>query len=281
MQKGMEEMTNEELFVLYQESRDQGIKQELTLRYLYLAKSVAIQMNNLYSDFMQMEDIIHEGVIAIMKGIDRYEPERDSKFETFISRRIRGTVIDLIRQNNWIPRNYHKNRQSIENARQYLYEKQGHIPSDEEIAGYLRMNLRKFQRIQRMSTMMNVLSLDMITRGDENGQTVQVPSDDIEGQPEDIFFKGETVKTLVEAVEKLKEKEKLVISLLCRGIEHDAGCSGLKCERAKDFPNPQRGDPKAESIHEITSWIIKRRMKQKCIRDFIIWLLECLPRTGT
>ena len=111
MQKGMEEMTNEELFVLYQESRDQGIKQELTLRYLYLAKSVAIQMNNLYSDFMQMEDIIHEGVIAIMKGIDRYDPERDSKFETFISRRIRGTVIDLIRQNNWIPRNYHKNRQ--------------------------------------------------------------------------------------------------------------------------------------------------------------------------
>ena len=70
MQKGMEEMTNEELLVLYQESRDQGIKQELTLRYLYLAKSVAIQMNNLYSDFMQMEDIIHEGVIAIMKGID-------------------------------------------------------------------------------------------------------------------------------------------------------------------------------------------------------------------
>ena len=213
MQKGMEEMTNEELFVLYQESRDQGIKQELTLRYLYLAKSVAIQMNNLYSDFMQMEDIIHEGVIAIMKGIDRYNPERDSKFETFISRRIRGTVIDLIRQNNWIPRNYHKNRQSIENARQYLYEKQGHIPSDEEIAGYLKMNLRKYQRIRRMSTMMNVLSLDMITRGDENGQTVQVPSDDIEGQPEDIFFKGETVKTLVEAVEKLKEKEKLVISL--------------------------------------------------------------------
>ena len=118
MQKGMEEMTNEELLVLYQESRDQGIKQELTLRYLYLAKSVAIQMNNLYSDFMQMEDIIHEGVIAIMKGIDRYDPERDSKFETFISRRIRGTVIDLIRKNNWIPRNYQKNSQSIEKERQ-------------------------------------------------------------------------------------------------------------------------------------------------------------------
>ncbi len=213
MQKGMEEMTNEELFVLYQKNRDPEIKQELTLRYLYLARSVAIQMNNLYSDFMQMEDIIHEGIIAIMKGIDRYDPERDSKFETFISRRIRGTVIDIIRQSNWVPRNYHKDRQSIENARQYLYEKQGRIPTDEEVAGYLKMNLKKFQRIQRMSTMVNVLSLDMITRGDETGPAFQVPSDDISGQPEDVFVKGETVKTLIEAVDKLKEKEKLVISL--------------------------------------------------------------------
>lgn len=213
MQKGMEEMTNEELFVLYQKNRDPEIKQELTLRYLYLAKSVAIQMNNLYSDFMQMEDIIHEGIIAIMKGIDRYDPERDSKFETFISRRIRGTVIDIIRQSNWVPRNYHKDRQSIENARQYLYEKQGRTPTDEEVAGYLKMNLKKFQRIQRMSTMVNVLSLDMITRGDETGPALQVPSDDITGQPEDVFVKGETVKTLIEAVDKLKEKEKLVISL--------------------------------------------------------------------
>jgi len=213
MQKGMEEMTNEELFVLYQKNRDPEIKQELTLRYLYLARSVAIQMNNLYSDFMQMEDIIHEGIIAIMKGIDRYDPERDSKFETFISRRIRGTVIDIIRQSNWVPRNYHKDRQSIENARQYLYEKQGRIPTDEEVAGYLKMNLKKFQRIQRMSTMVNVLSLDMITRGDETGPAFQVPSHDISGQPEDVFVKGETVKTLIEAVDKLKEKEKLVISL--------------------------------------------------------------------
>lgn len=61
--------------------------------------------------------------------------------------------------------------------------------------------------------MVNVLSLDMITRGDETGPAFQVPSDDVSGQPEDVFVKGETVKTLIEAVDKLKEKEKLVISL--------------------------------------------------------------------
>ena len=90
---GLKEKTNEELLAMYDRDRQLEVKQELTLRYLYIAKAVAIQMHNLYADFMQMEDIINEGAIAIMKGIERYDPERDNKFETFISRRISMPVV--------------------------------------------------------------------------------------------------------------------------------------------------------------------------------------------
>lgn len=213
MQKPLEEMTNEELLILYQQSKDQQIKQMLTLRYLYLAKSVAFQTYHLYSDYMQMEDIINEGVIAIMKGIERYDPKRDNKFETYISQRVRGTVIDTIRKNDWMPRNYHKTRQSIENASRDLTEKLGRAPADEEIAGYLNMNLKKYRRIQRMSTMMNVLSLDMLTGKEEDNPFIQIPSNDSSSQPEEAFFHGETVKVLTDAVESLNEREKMVISL--------------------------------------------------------------------
>ena len=96
----LKEKTNEELFALYQRDQSQPVKQELTLRYVYIVRAIAVQMHNLYSGIMQMEDIINEGVIAIMKGIDRYDPEKDNKFETFISRRIRGMVIDLVRKND-------------------------------------------------------------------------------------------------------------------------------------------------------------------------------------
>ena len=68
--EALKEKTNEELFSLYQEDRRTEIKQELTLRYLYIVKAIAVQTYNIYSGFMQMEDIINEGVIAIMKGID-------------------------------------------------------------------------------------------------------------------------------------------------------------------------------------------------------------------
>ena len=64
---GLKEKTNEELLAMYDRDRQLEVKQELTLRYLYIAKAVAIQMHNLYADFMQMEDIINEGAIAIMK----------------------------------------------------------------------------------------------------------------------------------------------------------------------------------------------------------------------
>ncbi len=205
--------TNEELFAVYKQTKDIYVKQELTLRYLYIVKAVAIQTQNLYSGFAQQEDIINEGVIAIMKGIDRYDPEKDNKFETFISRRIRGMVIDQVRKNDWMPRDYHKQNKSIEKAREHLSEAMGRSPSDEELAKHLQMNVKKCQKIQRMSTMMNVLSLDMIMGDSEERQAFQIANNDAASQPERAYLQGEVVKTLTDAIESLKEKEKMVISL--------------------------------------------------------------------
>ena len=197
----LKEKTNEELFALYQRDQSQPVKQELTLRYVYIVRAIAVQMHNLYSGIMQMEDIINEGVIAIMKGIDRYDPEKDNKFETFISRRIRGMVIDLVRKNDWMPRDYHRQNKSIEAARLHLSETLRRQPTDEEIARHLQMDLKKCQKIQRMSG------------DDDERQPVQIPSRDIASQPERAFLREETLRILTEAIGCLKEKEQMVISL--------------------------------------------------------------------
>lgn len=209
----LKEKSNEELFALYQINHSLEIKQELTMRYVYIVKAIAVQMRGLYTSSMQVEDIVNEGVIAIMKGIDRYDPEKDNKFETFISRRIRGMVIDLVRKSDWMPRDYHKQNRSIEEARIYLTHENGRAPLDEEIADYLQMDLKKCQKIQRLSTMVNVLSLDMVMSDDEDHQSVQIPSKDVASQPELAFLREETLQTLTDAINSLKEKEKMVISL--------------------------------------------------------------------
>lgn len=209
----LEEKTNEELLALYLDKGQLEVKQALVMRYLYIVRTIALQMRNVYAGSLQMEDIINEGVIAIMKSIDRYDPERDNKFETFVSRRIRGMIIDLVRKNDWMPRDFRKQVKSIEDARTALDRELGHPPSDEELAAYVGMDVRKYRKLQRMSVMMNVLSLDMITDDEGEHQSLQLSSGDLDSQPEKAFLKGESRQILAEAIESLKEKEKLVISL--------------------------------------------------------------------
>ena len=209
----LEEKTNEELLEMYRAEGKLEVKQALVLRYLYIVKAIASQMRNVYTSSLQMEDIINEGVIAIMKGIDRYDPERDNKFETFISRRIRGMIIDLVRKNDWMPRDFRKQVKAMENARVELERTLGFPPSDEDIADHMGMDIRKYRKMQRMSVMMNVLSLDMITDDEGDHQSIQLSSGDIDSQPEKAFLKEESRQVLTEAIESLKEKEKLVVSL--------------------------------------------------------------------
>ena len=209
----LEEKTNEELLEMYRKEGKLEVKQALTLRHLYIVKTIAMQMRSVYAGTLQMEDIINEGVIAIMKGIDRYDPERDNKFETFISRRIRGMIIDLVRKNDWMPRDFRKQVKAMEDARTALERTLGHLPSDEETADFMGMDIRKYRKLQRMSVMMNVLSLDMITDDEGEHQSLQLSSGDPDSQPEKAFLKGESRQVLAEAIESLKEKEKLVVSL--------------------------------------------------------------------
>ena len=206
----LEEKTNEELLEMYRQEGMLEVKQALVLRYLYIVKAIASQMRNVYTGSLQMEDIINEGVIAIMKGIDRYDPERDNKFETFISR---GMIIDLVRKNDWMPRDFRKQVKAMEDLQVSLGRSLGRLPADEEVADALGMDIRKYRKLQRMSVMMNVLSLDMITDDEGEHQSLQLSSGDADSQPEKAFLKIESRQVLAEAIKGLKEKEQMVISL--------------------------------------------------------------------
>ena len=186
----LEEKTNEELLEMYRLEGKLEVKQALVLRYLYIVKAIASQMRNVYTGSLQMEDIINEGVIAIMKGIDRYDPERDNKFETFISRRIRGMIIDLVRKNDWMPRDFRKQVKAMEDLQISLGRSLGRLPADEEVADALG-----------------------ITDDEGEHQSLQLSSGDADSQPEKAFLKIESRQVLAEAIKGLKEKEQMVISL--------------------------------------------------------------------
>ena len=83
--------------------KDPEIKKEITMQYLYIARTTATKLYDLYSTTMQMEDAVNEGVVAIIKGIDMYDPDKNIKFSTYITTRVRGAMLDYVRKQEWMP----------------------------------------------------------------------------------------------------------------------------------------------------------------------------------
>lgn len=206
--------SNEELLIEYKKTNDLAIKQELAVRYLYIVKSIAIQMRDVYLSFSQVDDIVHEGVIIVMNAIDKFQPDMNVKFETYISKRIRGMIIDLARKQDWIPRTVRKNAKDIEKATTELYTKLGRNPSEQEIANYLGVSEEKFQKMMSKTNLFYVLSLDMILEeAVENKKSFQLSSDDENEQPEQSYLENEFKEILEAGIAALKENEQKVISL--------------------------------------------------------------------
>lgn len=217
-QYGIEEKTSEELLVEYKKTKDQRIKQELVLRYVYIVKNIAIQMRGVYLSFTHVDDIINEGVIALMSSIDKYDLSKNVKFETYVSKRIRGMIIDIARRQDWVPRSVRKSAKDIDNATNVLYSQLGRYPTDKEVAAYLQISVEKYQEDLGKTNIFNVLSLDMIMdestgNSQKTNQLLTTNSDTI---PEQHLQNSEFQSALKKGLETLRKNEQMVISLYYR-----------------------------------------------------------------
>lgn len=207
-------MTDEELWNAYEKEGALEIKQEIALRYVYIVRNVAIQMRDVYVSFAQLDDIVNEGVIVVMNAIDKFDMTKNIKFETFVSKRIRGMIIDMARKQDWVPRTIRKNAREIDEATMLLYGKNGKMPSSQETADFLNMPLDKYEKTLSKANLFYILSLDMLMEEKmDNRQTVQIPSLNAGEQPEEYYLGKEFREILEEGIQSLKENEQTVISL--------------------------------------------------------------------
>ena len=213
-QNGLENLTNEELLTEYRKTHELKVKQELVMRYVYIVRSIAIQMRDVYVSFAQLDDIVNEGVLVIMNALDKFDPEKNVKFETYISKRIKGMVIDIARKQDWIPRSVRKNVRDIDEVTTKLYNELGRTPTPEEVSQDMNIPLEKYQEAQRKTTLYNVLSLDaFLDENGENKKAIYLPSKDEDEQPELSFLRKESSEIVADGIKSLKENEQLVISL--------------------------------------------------------------------
>ena len=212
--QAMEAMTTAQLLKAYKETRDASYKWALVLRYDGLIKNAALQMRGVYSSFAQVDDIISEGVLTLQRAIDSFDESKGVKFETYVSKRIRGMVIDLARKQDWIPRNVRRQSKQINQAISELYGSLGRFPTDQEVADRLGVPLERYQKDSANAALKSVLSLDALMDLQEpDRERFEVPSDNLRDQPEAVFQEKEIQQVLAQGISSLRENEQMVLSL--------------------------------------------------------------------
>ena len=209
----LEALSPEELFQAYKATSDPELKWPLVMRYVGLVRSIALQVRGVYSSFAQVDDIVNEGLLTLASAVDKFDPGKGIKFETYVSKRIRGAVIDLARRQDWVPRSVRRKARDIDQASSELFSELGRYPTDREMAQRLGVSQDQYQEDLANSSMCNVLSLDALFEDREQTGRAELPDDGSEGRPEDSMLRQELLETLTKAIESLRENEQTVISL--------------------------------------------------------------------
>ncbi len=206
-------LTNEELLLLYKQTQDNDLKWELALRYTDFIKRIAIQTCGLYSGFTQMDDVIHEGVIVLLSAVDRFDPNKEVKFETYISKRLRGMIVDLARKNDWLPRHLRQRAIKVNKVVEELSIKLGRMPNTQEIAQHMGMTKEQYSETFQDISVTNLMSLEVLidTYGNTSGKILS--SKDSNDIPSEIYEEKDMFRNLHSGISKLKDNEQLVLSL--------------------------------------------------------------------
>lgn len=209
---GYDEMTTEELFAQYRLTGDQALKWEIAMRYTGLIKSIALQIRGVFASFTQLDDVINEGLIVLADAVDKYDPER-GRFEMFVAKRIRGMIVDLARQQDWVPRAVRQRAQRIERAVTELYNETGRMPSDSQVAQRLGITMEEYQEAMSNASLHSILSFEEMFESSDQWPADPGTEEGAGSTPEQALMNQELTHTLTEAISSMKENEQLVLSL--------------------------------------------------------------------
>ena len=204
-------MTNRQmLWDSYKKKRTPAVREQLIIEYAPLVKVVAGKLSMYLGNNVEYDDLVSFGVFGLIDAIDKFDLQKDVKFETYASVRIRGSILDQIRKMDWIPRTVRQKQRKIEEATKQVEARTGGAATDMEIADELGISEEEYLSWQGQLKITNVVSLnEFMEQGNE--PVMDARRNSHFAQPEEIIAKDELKKMLGEALALLTEKENKVI----------------------------------------------------------------------
>ena len=188
-------------------------RETLITECLPLVKFIAHRISSRLPSHVEVDDLIHSGILGLMDAVKKFEPDRNVKFKTYAEQRIRGAILDGLRDLDWVPRSLRRKKKDIENAYHLLEQQLGRAATDEEVAQHLGLTLEDLNK--SLDELKGVTLGTFVDAGDdESGENLIsfVPDPDAE-DPSVTLHSREVKELLRSAVDKLPTKERFVVQL--------------------------------------------------------------------
>src|SRR5918912_2136051 len=204
------------LWLQYRRERSRELRDRLILTYAPLVKYVAGRLGAGLPAHVDEADLASYGLLGLIGAIERYDPTRDIKFETYAISRIKGAIIDELRALDWVPRSVRSRAREIERAIAELESKLGVAPTDEQIAEKVGISVEELEDSLTDISRSSIAALDELWSVSGEGDQVSLLDtieDETGPRPEAALDETEMREALADAISRLPEREKLVVTL--------------------------------------------------------------------
>ncbi|KOG43209.1 MULTISPECIES: RNA polymerase sigma factor WhiG [Streptomyces] len=206
----------DELWRSYKASGDGRLREQLILHYSPLVKYVAGRVSVGLPPNVEQADFVSSGVFGLIDAIEKFEPERSIKFETYAITRIRGAMIDELRALDWIPRSVRQKARAVERAYATLEAQLRRTPSEGEVAEEMGIALEELHGVFSQLSLANVVALEELLHVGGEGERLSLMDtleDTAAENPVEIAEDRELRRLLARAINTLPEREKTVVTL--------------------------------------------------------------------
>jgi len=199
-----------QLWIAFKEDGDNDAKDEILLNYGYLVKWIVRRMMPKYNNYNEYDDLISCGMIGLIDAVDKFELKHEVKFETYAVTRIRGEILDYMRAQDWASPSLRKKISAITSAYEMFESENPEKPVDQDVADSLGMPVEQVHKILNQTHMFNLINFEDALGSTNTESEIRKPD---EKTPEEELLEKEKKALLVDVIDDLPEKERLVITL--------------------------------------------------------------------
>jgi len=187
-------------------------KEQFVEKFTPLVKRIAHHMMARLPASVQVDDLIQAGMIGLLDAIKRYEGSHGRQFESYAAQRIRGSILDELREADWLPRGVRKKMRQIEMAVRALEQRMGRAPSEQELATELEIPLTEYQETLQDARGGQLMFYEDFQKTDDEPFFDRLCSDS-QNDPLDILMDDRLRKILIKAIDDLPTREKMVMGM--------------------------------------------------------------------